>query len=71
MTLTCQDTEKGRQLRSQFIEIITVRLRFPDIGSAGGVFPFAKIYETGEQPHKCGGYLLRFQFACGLAARTF
>jgi len=29
----------------------TYRLRFSEIGSAEGVFPFAKIHCTGERPH--------------------
>src|SRR5262245_24121352 len=30
----------------------TYRLRFSEIGSAGGVFPFAKIHGAGERPHE-------------------
>jgi hypothetical protein len=30
----------------------TYRLKFSEVGSAGGVFPFAKIYCTGERPHE-------------------
>jgi hypothetical protein len=45
----------------------TYRLRFSEAESAGGVFPFAKIHCTANGPTKCGRYLLRFRFACGLA----
>jgi hypothetical protein len=48
----------------------TYRMRFSEVGSAGGVFPFAKIHYTGIRATgstKCGRYLLRFRLACGLA----
>lgn len=31
---------------------LTYRLKFSEVKSAGGVFPFAKIYCTGERPHE-------------------
>ncbi|MDZ4855549.1 MAG: YihY/virulence factor BrkB family protein, partial [Nitrospirota bacterium] len=47
---TWQDAEKVRQRRSR----ITQRLNesCSEIGNTGGVFPFAKIYCTGERPHE-------------------
>ena len=49
----------------------TYRLKLSEIGSAGGVFPFAKVKCTGERPHKCGGYLLRSSLAAALLSGLF
>jgi hypothetical protein len=38
--------------RSRFIKILNVPMIFSKGGSAGGVFPFAKIHCTGERPHE-------------------
>jgi hypothetical protein len=41
-----------RELRSRFVEILNVLIEILGGGSAGGVFPFAKIHYTGERPHE-------------------
>ena len=45
----------------------TYRLRFSEVGSVGGVFPFAKIHCTGERPHEVRSVPPRL-FASSLAA---
>ncbi|HWR21754.1 MAG TPA: hypothetical protein VN444_07850, partial [Verrucomicrobiae bacterium] len=46
------DAEKAHPLHSRFIEIPNVRMRFSEIGSTGGAFPFAKTHCKGERPHE-------------------
>jgi hypothetical protein len=66
-----EDAETIRQLRSRLIEILNVPLRFPEIEVLEGFFRSPKsIIEWANGLTKCGRYLLRFRFACGLAGRT-
>jgi hypothetical protein len=45
----------------------TYRMRFSEIGSSKGVFPFAKIHLQGRMAHtKCGLYLLASSLAAAL-----
>jgi hypothetical protein len=48
----------------------TYRSGFSEVGSAGGVFPFAKIHCAANGPTKCGRYLLRLRLVYGLARGT-
>jgi hypothetical protein len=42
--LLVQNAEKSRQRRSQFARILNVEEESSEVGSTGGVFPFAKIH---------------------------
>ena len=48
--------EKGAENSSSFVLSLstssTYRLGFSEVGNAGGVFPFAKMHNSGEQPYK-------------------
>jgi len=45
-----QEAEQVRQLRSRIVQALNVPKRFSEVGSAGGAFPFAKIYSKGKRP---------------------
>jgi hypothetical protein len=45
----------------------TLRRGFSELGSTGGVFPFAKIHPTGERPHEVRYVPPQLFARCGLA----
>jgi hypothetical protein len=66
-----QDAEKVRQLRSHIVQTLDVPMKYSEIESAGGAFPFAKIYCAGERFHEVRWVPLPVFTRCGLAERHF
>ena len=66
-----QAVDKVRQRRSRIVQILNVPMKFSEIRSAGGAFPFAKIYCAGERLHEVRWVPPPVFTRCGLAGRPF